>query len=51
LKQAKEMKGKPTAIIAYTVKGKGVSFIEGNNRYHGKALSKEELSLALQELK
>jgi len=51
LKQAKKMKGKPTAIIAYTVKGKGVSFIEGNNRYHGKALSKEELSLALQELK
>jgi len=51
LKQAKEMKGKPTAIIAHTVKGKGVSFIEGNNRYHGKALSKEELSLALQELK
>jgi len=51
LKQAKKMKGKPTAIIAYTVKGKGISFIEGNNRYHGKALSKEELSLALQELK
>ena len=51
LKQANKMKGKPTAIIAYTVKGKGVSFIEGNNRYHGKALSKEELSLALQELK
>jgi len=51
LKQANKMKDKPTAIIAYTVKGKGVSFIEGNNRYHGKALSKEELSLALQELK
>jgi transketolase len=51
LKQAKKMKGKPTAIIAHTTKGKGVSFIEGNNRYHGKALSKEELSLALQELK
>jgi len=50
LKRADKMRGKPTVIIAYTIKGKGVSFVEGNNEYHGKALSKEELSLALQEL-
>jgi len=50
LKRADKMRGKPTVIIAHTIKGKGVSFVEGNNEYHGKALSKEELRLALQEL-
>lgn len=40
----------PTCIIAHTVKGKGVSFMEGDNAYHGVAPSNEELVRALQEL-
>ncbi|HPR63278.1 MAG TPA: transketolase [Thermoanaerobaculia bacterium] len=47
--QARE-DGKPTVIIADTVKGKGVSFVEGNNDYHGKALTPAELERALGEL-
>jgi transketolase len=43
--------GKPRAIIARTIKGKGVSFMEGNNIYHYKAPSKEEYQKALEELK
>ena len=42
--------GKPKAIIASTVKGKGVSFMEGNYLWHSKAPNDEELALALQEL-
>jgi transketolase len=41
---------KPTALIAKTVKGKGVSFIENSPDWHGKALSKEEYLKALKEL-
>jgi len=48
--QARETKGKPTVIIAHTVKGKGVSFMENNPAFHGKAPSKEQLAQALQEL-
>ncbi len=48
--QARETKGKPTVIIARTVKGKGVSFMENNPAFHGKAPSKEQLVQALQEL-
>jgi len=40
----------PTAIIAYTIIGKGVDFMEGKPDYHGKALSKEELEKALKQL-
>ncbi len=47
---AQETKGKPTVIIARTVKGKGVSFMENNPAFHGKAPSKEQLVQALQEL-
>jgi len=43
-------KGKPIAIIAKTIKGKGVSFMEGENLYHYKALSEEEYQRALKEL-
>ncbi len=48
--KAKEIKGKPTVIIAHTVKGKGVSFMENNPDFHGKAPSAEELKIALKEL-
>lgn len=44
------VKGKPTFILAHTVKGKGVSFMEGNAKWHGKAPKNEELALALREL-
>ncbi|HSK19066.1 MAG TPA: transketolase [Longimicrobiales bacterium] len=42
--------GEPACIIAHTVKGKGVSFMEGENAYHGVAPSDEELARALAEL-
>ena len=42
---------KPTAIIAKTIKGKGVSFMENNAGWHGKAPKKEEYEKALEELK
>jgi len=43
-------KDKPAMIIAKTVKGKGVSFIENRNGWHGKALTRDELGRALEEL-
>jgi len=43
-------KEKPTVILAKTIKGKGVSFMEGNNLYHYKAPSEEEYQKALKEL-
>lgn len=49
-KLAKQSKGKPTAIIANTIKGKGVSFMEDEAKWHGKAPSDEEYKQALQEL-
>ena len=48
--QAKMVKGKPTIIIAHTVKGKGVSFAEGKYQWHAKVPNDEELTLALAEL-
>jgi transketolase len=48
--EAETVKGKPTCIIANTVKGKGVSFMENNPKWHGSAPSKEECELALKEL-
>ncbi|MDI3269461.1 MAG: transketolase [Bacillota bacterium] len=45
-----EEKGRPRVIIAHTVKGKGVSFMEGNNAFHGRAPTPEELKKALWEL-
>lgn len=50
LSEAKHTKGMPTAIIAKTVKGKGVSFMEGIADWHGKALNDDELEKALEEL-
>lgn len=48
--EAKSSKGVPTAIIAHTHKGKGVSFMEDNTGWHGKAPSDEELAAAIEEL-
>lgn len=48
---AKLTKGKPTAIIAKTIKGKGVSFMEGKAEWHGKAPNEEEYEQAIKELK
>lgn len=48
--EAKATKGKPTCVIAHTIKGKGVSFMENNPKYHGAAPSAEEAQLALKEL-
>ena len=47
---AKQTKGKPTIIIAKTIKGKGVSFMENKAEWHGKAPSEEEYNLAMEEL-
>ncbi len=49
-KEARETKGMPTAIIAKTVKGKGVSFMENNVGWHGKGPNDEECRIALEEL-
>ena len=48
--EAKTVKGKPTAIIARTVKGKGVSFMENNAGWHGKAPNQEQFEAAMAEL-
>ena len=48
--QAKKVKGKPTAIIANTIKGKGVSFMENEASWHGKAPNEEQYKQAMQEL-
>jgi len=49
-KKARETAGKPTAIIAKTEKGKGVSFTEGKEGWHGKAMKKDEAEKAVAEL-
>lgn len=48
--RVKLVKGQPTVIIAHTVKGKGVSFMENNPDFHGKAPNANEVKIALQEL-
>ncbi|MBU5485874.1 transketolase [Clostridium sp. MSJ-11] len=50
LDKAKSIKGKPAVIIAKTVKGKGISFMEGKNTWHGKPIGDEEYAKALMEL-
>ena len=50
MKEARETKGQPTAIIMKTVKGKGVSFMENNAGWHGKAPSDEEYKTAMADL-
>lgn len=48
--EAKTVKGMPTAIIAKTLKGKGVSFMEGQVGWHGKAPNDEEYAIAMADL-
>jgi len=48
--QAVQSNGSPTLIVARTIKGKGVSFLENKNGWHGKALNKEQEEQALKEL-
>ncbi len=48
--QAKKIKGKPTAIIANTIKGKGISFMENQASWHGKAPNEEQYNQAMKEL-
>ena len=50
-KEARETKGMPTAIIAHTVKGKGVSYMENQAGWHGKAPNDEEYQIAMEDLK
>ena len=47
---ARTVKGMPTIVLAHTVKGKGVSFMEGKNTWHGKAIGDEEFARAMREL-
>ena len=49
--EAKQVKGKPSVIIAKTVKGKGVSFMEHNVDFHGKTPTEAELTQAIEDLK
>jgi transketolase len=48
--EAKRIKGKPTVIIAKTIKGKGVSYMENEVEWHGKAPSEEEYTIAMKDL-
>lgn len=48
--EARAQQGKPTAIIAHSVKGKGVSFMENNAGWHGKAPNDEEYAVAMADL-
>ena len=49
-KEARETKGMPTAIIAHSLKGKGVSFMEGNVAWHGTAPNDEQYAVAMADL-
>ena len=51
MQKARETKGMPTAIIMHTVKGKGVSFMEDQAGWHGKAPNDEEYEIAMADLK
>ncbi len=48
--KARECKGKPTVIVAETIKGKGVSFMEDQAGWHGKAPNDEQTQQAVEEL-
>ena len=48
--KAKKIKGKPTAIVAKTIKGKGISFMENLAEWHGKAPDNEQYEQAIKEI-
>ena len=48
--KAEQTKGRPTAIIARTIKGKGISFMEEDPSWHGKSLNDQEYKRAVEEL-
>ncbi len=50
IEEAKATKGKPTVVIAKSVKGKGVSYMEGQAGWHGKAPNDEEYAIAMKDL-
>ena len=50
LQSVQQVEGKPQVIIAHTVKGKGVSFVEADYRFHGKALTPEQAEQAREEI-
>ena len=50
-KEARETKGQPTAIIAKTIKGKDVSFMENQAKWHGSAPNDEQYAIAMEDLK
>jgi len=50
LDETKHLHGKPSIIIAHTIKGKGVSFMENKSIWHGRVPNKEEFEIALKEL-
>ena len=51
MNEAKTVKGMPTAIIAHTVKGRGVSFMEDQVGWHGTAPNDEQYASAMEELR
>jgi transketolase len=50
LNGVQKVKGQPSVVIAHTVKGKGVSFVEADYTFHGKALSPEQAEQAREEI-
>lgn len=51
LKKAEEVKGMPTIIVAHTIKGKGVDFMEGNVDFHGKAPNADQIKAAIEQIR
>jgi transketolase len=49
--EAERVKGKPTVVIANTVKGKGISFAENNAAFHNGELTAEQYGIAMNDLK
>jgi transketolase len=50
LREAQETKGKPTVLVSHTIKGKGVSWMELNHDWHGKAPNAEQAAKAIEEI-
>jgi len=50
LDKTDKIKGKPVMIVANTIKGKGVSFMELNHKFHGKAPNDKQFKMAMEEL-